>query len=265
MTAPGIGVEIDGSVALIELRDPPHNFLTVDQVKAVADALAGFDDDPDVRAVVLAAQGRSFCAGARFAPEQDAAANGDGVSEAVGSGGTADLYANAARLFEAATPVVAAVHGPAIGGGLGFALAATMRVTCPEARFSANFVKLGIHQGFGLSVTLPELVGPSRAAYVLLTGRRFTGEEATELGLADVCVPADRVREKAFEIAREIATGAPLAIASIARTLRAGLADRVREATRHEAAEQARLFGTQDAREGLAAVSERREGRFVGR
>jgi enoyl-CoA hydratase/carnithine racemase len=254
----GIGVEVRGHVGFIELQDPPHNFLTVEQVKAVADALDSFDADPDVRAAVLAAAGRSFCAGARFG-------GGNGGGEAVGEGGTTDLYSQAVRLFAATTPVVAAVHGPAIGGGLGFALAATMRVTCPEARFSANFVKLGIHQGFGLSVTLPELVGPSKAAYVLLTGRRFKGDEATALGLADICVPQDEVKDKAFEIAADIASGAPLAIAAINRTLRAGLADRVREATRHEAAEQAKLFTTEDAREGMRAVGERRDGNFVGR
>ena len=141
-------------------------------------------------------------------------------------------------------PVVAAVQGPAIGGGLGLAMTASLRVTCPEARFSANFVRLGIHQGFGLSVTLPELIGPSKAALVLLSGRRFKGDEATELGMADVCVPLEQVRDTAFELANEIAAGAPLAIRAINRTLRDGLADRVRAATKHEAAEQARLFAT---------------------
>ncbi|HYZ91554.1 MAG TPA: enoyl-CoA hydratase/isomerase family protein [Actinomycetota bacterium] len=254
----GIGIETHGHVGFIELRDPPHNFLTVDQVKAVADALEAFDNDTEIRAAVLAADGRSFCAGAKFG-------GGSNDGEAVGSGGPPDLYAQAVRLFAAQTPFVAAVHGPAIGGGLGFALAATMRVTCPEARFSANFVKLGIHQGFGLSVTLPELIGPSKAAYVLLTGRRFKGDEATEIGMADICVPQDEVRATAIQIAGDIASGAPLAVAAINRTLRAGLADRVREATRHEAAEQAKLFGTEDAREGMRAVGERREGNFVGR
>lgn len=253
----GIDVEVRGRVGLILLNDPPHNFLTVDQVSGVADALDRFDADPDVRAAVLAAEGRSFCAGAGF--------SGDRRGEAVGEGGTTDLYAQAVRLFEATTPFVAAVHGPAIGGGLGLALAANLRVTCPEARFSANFVRLGIHQGFGLSVTLPELLGPSKAALVLLTGRRFKGDEATAIGLADVCVAADEVRAKAMEVAGEIAAGAPLAIAAINRTLRSGLAERIKAATAHEAAEQAKLFGTEDAREGIASVAERREGNFVGR
>lgn len=252
----GIGVEVHGHVGLIELQDPPHNFLNVDQVREIADALEAFDADMNVRAAVLAAQGRSFCAGANFGP-RDRSITGDTGPEA--------LYEQAARLCDAAIPFVAAVQGPAVGGGLGLAMTASLRVTCPEARFTANFVKLGIHQGFGLSVTLPELLGPAKAAFVLLTGRRLNGEEATELGLADVCVPLEGVRTKAMEIAAEIATGAPLAIRSINRTLRAGLGDRVREATMHEAAEQAKLFATEDSREGIRSVTERREGNFAGR
>jgi enoyl-CoA hydratase/carnithine racemase len=248
-----IAVEVHDHVALIEMRDPPHNFLNVAQVAAIADALEGFDEDAGVRAAVLAAEGRSFCAGANF-----------GSSDRTG-GSSDDLYAQAARLCEVSTPFIAAVQGPAIGGGLGLAMTANMRVTCPEARFSANFVKLGIHQGFGLSATLPELIGSSRAAYVLLSGRRFKGDEAAALGMADECVPEERLRDRAMQIAAEIASGAPLAIRAINRTLRAGLGDRVRAATKHEAEEQARLFGTEDAREGVRSVTERRAGNFVGR
>ncbi len=114
-------------------------------------------------------------------------------------------------------------------------------------------------------MTLPELIGPSKAAAVLLTGRRYNGEEATALGLADVCVPQEKLRETALDLASEIASGAPLAIRAINRTLRAGLAERVRAATKHEAAEQAKLFATEDAREGIASVNERRPGNFTGR
>lgn len=249
-----LGVDITDHVAILELQDPPHNFLSADQISEIADILHRLDDDMDVRAVVLAAQGRSFCAGANFGGGDDRLRTSP-----------ADLYAQAARLFEVQLPVIAAVQGPAIGGGLGLAMAATIRITCPAARFSANFVKLGIHQGFGLSVTLPELLGPSKAAQVLLSGKRYSGEEATAIGLADECVPDEMVRRRALEVASEIAAGAPLAIRSIHATLRAGLADRIRAATDHEAAEQARLFATQDAAEGLASVNERRPGRFVGR
>jgi enoyl-CoA hydratase/carnithine racemase len=246
-----VGVETHGHVGVVELQSPPHNFFTAEMMEGVADALESFDAGGQVRAAVLAAQGKSFCAGADL---------GGG-----GTGSTERLYAAAARICAVATPVVAAVHGAAIGGGLGLAMTATMRVTCPEARFAANFAKIGIHHGFGLSVTLPAQLGPSKAALVLLTGRRFPGDEATELGLADLCVPTDQVRQAAIDLAGEIAVNAPLALQSINRTLRAGLADRIREATAHEAAEQARLSATDDAREGIRAVNERRDGNFTGR
>ena len=251
-----VGTWVDGAVGVVELQRPPHNMLTPEQVEDVASAVERFDDDLAVGAVLLCAQGRSFCAGADFS-----ARSGDGL----GGSSTERLYAAAARLVEVGVPVVAAVQGPAIGGGLGLAMIASLRVTCPEARFSANFVKLGIHQGFGLSVTLPELVGPSRASLVLLTGRRFDGEEATRLGLADVCVPADELRSSAMALAAEVASGAPLALRAVNRTLRAGLGERLRSATAHEAAEQARLGVTDDAREGMRAVAERRPGSFSGR
>lgn len=251
-----VGAWVEGQVGVVELQRPPHNFFDALMISAVADELERFDADQAIGAVVLCAQGRSFCAGADFANRSDDGLGGDSTTR---------LYAAAARLVSVEVPVIAAVHGPAIGGGLGLAMTATLRVTCPEARFSANFVKLGIHQGFGLSVTLPELLGPAAASLVLLTGRRFGGEEATALGLADACVAASLVRPAAMELAAEIGSGAPLAVRAINRTLRSGLADRLAAATAHEAAEQTRLGATADAREGMRAVAERRPGRFTGR
>ncbi len=258
-------VDVTGNVATVTLNRPPHNFLDFDQIGHLADTLEGLDRSGEIRAVVLAAKGRSFCAGANFAgggvaPDLD----GSGEREAIGGSATLRLYDEGVRLFEFGLPMIAAVQGPAIGGGLGLAMVADFRITCPEARFSANFAALGIHQGFGLSVTLPERLGRSGASLVLLTGRRFTGEQAVEIGLADELVPADRLVERATELATEIAANAPLALRSIRATLRQGLIDRVRRATRHEAAEQARLSLTSDAAEGIRAVSERRPGNFGG-
>ncbi|MGY6500561.1 MAG: enoyl-CoA hydratase/isomerase family protein [Acidimicrobiales bacterium] len=259
-----IGIEVTGHVAVIELQAPPHNFLTPTLVHGVADALDSLDADPDVRAAVLCAQGRSFCAGADFGGD-DGPLGGSSSGEPIGGPTTLELYEGAARLCAAPLPVVAAVQGPAIGGGLGLAMSAMIRVASPEARFSANFAALGIHPGFGLSVLLPEQLGPSRAAEVLLSSRRYTGEEAVQIGLADRCVPAEELRATAIEMASQIAVNAPLAVRAITATLRAGLADRVRAATAHEAAEQRRLSATADAAEGIAAVTERRAGNFTGR
>ena len=135
----------------------------------------------------------------------------------------------------------------------------------PRLASSANFAQLGFHQGFGLSVTLPRLVGHQVAADLLYTGRRVTGEEAVELGLADRLAPLDSVREVADAMAADIAASAPLAVRSIRATLRQGLADAVKAATDHEAIEQARLQGTEDWKEGVKAMAERRTPNFQGK
>src|SRR5690606_126612 len=149
------------------------------------------------RAIVLAAQGKSFCAGADFSKR-------DLNATTSGAAGAKHLYKEATRLFRAKLPIVAAVHGPAIGGGLGLACMADFRVTCTEARFSANFTRLGFHPGFALTYTLPRLVGQQQANLLFYTGRRIPGDEAVRLGLADLLVPAEDVRRAAIELGREI-------------------------------------------------------------
>ena len=241
----------DDYVAMIELRRPPNNFFSLEMISGIADGLESLDDDSRCRAAVLCAQGKHFCAGADFSP-------------AGARYTTEDLYAAAVRIFRTHTPVVVAVQGAAVGGGLGLALAADFRIAAPEARFSANFARLGFHQGFGLSVTLPRLVGPQVAADLLYTGRRVPGEEAVSLGLADGLADRDDVRTAAWGIAREIAMSAPLAVRSIRTTLRGDLADQVEAATVHEHREQSRLQKTADFAEGSRAMAERRIPEFRG-
>jgi enoyl-CoA hydratase/carnithine racemase len=165
---------------------------------------------------------------------------------------------------------VGAIQGAAVGGGFGLALMPDFRVVCPEARFSANFVKLGFHPGFALTLTLPRLVGQQRAALMFMTGRRIDGTTAHQWGLADVLTDHSSVRGAALALAGEIAENAPLAVMSVRATLRDGLgrealADAVRRQTDHEFAEQFRLQQTEDHREGVRAVAERRPGNFKGR
>jgi enoyl-CoA hydratase/carnithine racemase len=174
------------------------------------------------------------------------------------------VYQEAVRIFSGRKPVVAAVHGAAIGGGLGLALSADFRVTCAQARFSANFARLGFHQGFGISVTLPRLVGPTQASKLLFTGRRIKGDEAVAMGLADELTDLAEVRTRAYALAREIAASAPLAVQSIRATQRAGLADEIARITEHELAEQGRLRLSNDFKEGIAAMAERRAPDFKG-
>jgi enoyl-CoA hydratase/carnithine racemase len=260
-----LGIDIVDHVATIEIQRPPHNFFDVPLIRSLAAALAAIDEDPDCRAVVLASEGKSFCAGAQFRPDGSGGANAAGEATSGPVRGSGNLYAEAVRLFEAETPIVAAVQGAAIGGGLGLALAADFRIACPEARFAANFARLGFHHGFGLTVTLPALVGQQAAMHMLLTGRRVKGEEALELGLCDELVPQGELRAAAAALAHEIAVSAPLAVRSIRKTMRAGLAERVRSATDREMVEQEWLRKTDDFVEGVRATSDRREPKFKGR
>ena len=262
-----VGIERDGNIAIVELQRPPHNYVDATIMGQVADAVEELAKDNDIHAVVLASAGKSFCAGVNFTAPGEMIGSIDGTADGAGSFaiGARGFYDEALRVYGAPLPLIAALQGAAIGGGAGLALACDLRVSCPEAAISTNFVKLGIHQGFGLSVTLPELVGPSRAADMLLTGRRVKGEEGLAIGLVDRCVPRDEVRASACELAHEIAANAPLATAAVRATLREGLVDRVRTALAHELEEQARLATTADAAEGIAAVFGKRDPNFTGR
>ena len=252
-----IGTSASGTVGLLELRRPPNNFINRDVAAEIADALDHFDADPQIRAVVIASDGKHFSAGADFSSH-----NPDGTE--VGNERGRHLYKEAVRLFRTQKPIVAAVHGAAVGAGLGLAAVADFRVTCPEARFSANFTRLGFHPGFGLTATLPRLVGDQRAALLFYTGRRIGGEEALAMGLADLLVPHAEVRTAAIALAEEIAQSAPLAVVATRATLRRGLADAVALATDHELAEQNWLRHTGDFREGVKAMAERRLPDFRG-
>src|SRR5579862_205371 len=184
----------DGHVALLELNCPPNNFATAELMRALADALFDVDRERELRVSVLLAAGKNFCAGGDFSR---------GTTET--GGGAEELYAEAVRIFSVRKPIVAAVQGAAVGAGLGLALAADFRVAAPEARFAANFVKLGFHPGFGVSLTLPRLIGPQKAALMCLTARRIKADEALAWGLVDAVVPTESLREAALSLARGVA------------------------------------------------------------
>ena len=253
-------VERDWHIATIEIQRPPNNFFDVDLINDMADAFDALDADVNARAYVLCAQGKHFCAGANFGDPARNAARTVRFRK-----GQNPLYAAAVRLFSCKKPIIAAVQGAAVGGGFGLAVMADFRVACPEARFTANFVKLGFHPGFGLTHTLPKVIGQQRANLLFMTGRRIDGETAHDWGLADILTDAANLRAEAVSLAREIAENAPLAVQSVRATMRQGLTESVQAATDWENVEQGRLQQTQDHREGVRAVAERRAGNFVGR
>jgi enoyl-CoA hydratase/carnithine racemase len=249
MSTGTVSLEQRGHVAIMRFAKPPNNHIDSDVAGQIADHWQALDNDPACRAIVLASDGRIFCAGADF---------GEGALA------TGPFYEQVMRLYRTRKPVVAAVQGAAIGAGLGLAVACDFRVSCVEARFSANFTRLGIHPGFGLSVTLPRLIGMQKAALMFHTARRIGGTEALALGLVDSLVPQDDVLGAAIAMAEEIALSSPNAVQSIRATMREGLADRIEAANRHERAIQDVQMASDDFREGVAAMSERRLPVFTG-
>ncbi|MCR9276450.1 MAG: enoyl-CoA hydratase/isomerase family protein [Pseudomonadaceae bacterium] len=259
-----ICVTVDDYVATVEIQRPPHNFFDYSLISQIAGAFDELDEMSDCRAIVLASSGKSFCAGANFGAGSDDASASDEFTEEGFQNTTGKLYSEALRLFRCRKPIVGAIQGAAIGGGLGLSLVPDFRVAAPEARFSANFTKLGLHPGFGISVTLPRLIGEQAASLMLLTGRRVKAEEALATGLVDILSSTEDLRADAVKLAREIAGNAPLAVVSVRSTLRRGLADEVAAMTKHELAEQQWLRRTSDAEEGIRSVAERRPGQFSG-
>lgn len=252
-----VRVQVDGHVAVVTFNRPPTNFASVDLMRALGDAFDAIDGENGVRASVLQSDGKNFCAGADLGNPNEVGGSG--------MGSVRELYGQAIRMFSAQKPIVVAVQGGAVGAGLGLALVGDFRVASPDARFVANFVKLGFHPGFGLTYTLPRLIGPVKADLMCLTGRRVKPEEAKAWGMVDEIVELEDLRAGALRLAQEIAENAPLSLLATRKTLRGDLAAKVKAQTEIEFREQAILRETEDFQEGIRSVAERRPGNFQGR
>ena len=240
--------------AYIKINRPPNNYFDAALIENIADILDDLDKEIMCRSIILYSEGKNFCAGADFSKSNFI--DGQNIYE--------NLYKQALRIFRTTKPIIAIIQGAAIGGGLGLALSADFRITCKEAKFSANFGKLGFHQGFGTSVTLPRVIGIQHSSDMLLTARRVKGEEAMQMGLIDKLVDIKEVRSAAISMANGITNSAPLAVESIRATLREGLAEQVEKVVGHELEEQMRLQKTSDFKEGVKSTLERREANFKG-
>ena len=175
------------------------------------------------------------------------------------------MYEPFLSLLDVTVPVIGALNGHAVGGGFGLALVCDLRIGAAEAKYGANFVKLGLAPGMAISYLLPRIVGVARANELLFTGRLVDGSEAERIGILHRAVPASDVLAEAMTMARTIADNAPFAVAAAKRAIRLGLALDARTAARAEAHAQAASLAMDDAREGIAALLAKRPPRFTGR
>ena len=251
-----ISVTIENYVAVVEIRRPPHNYFDFALIRSLKEAFDALDADA-IAALSSSHRKENHFARVPTFKRQSGTCCGHSRAER--------LYSEAINLFANQKPIVVAVQGTAVGGGLRLALVGDFRVASPETRFVANFVKLGIHPGFGLTYTLPKIIGVQKANLMFYTGYSVSGEEAFSWGLADFLVPADELRLAAIKFAEGFTKSAPLAISSTRATMREGLIESVKKHLVHELTEQFRLRQTQDHQEGVKAARERRTAVFEGR
>ncbi len=241
MATDPVRLEITEGIATITLDRPENrNSMTPDVLARFAEHVATVRGEREVRAVVVTGSGKSFCAGADFRSASPAEPTEQGLA----AERSFAVYEPFLSVFELEVPTVAAMNGHAIGGGLGLALVCDLRVASREARYGANFARLGFHSGMAISYLLPRIVGMPTAADLLFTGRIVSGGEAERLGLVHQAVAADEVAEVAREKARAIATAAPLAVRLLKRSLYQGAGWDPRAAAWQEAFAQSATLAT---------------------
>jgi len=255
-SGPGqVRLEAHGHVATITLDRPAKlNALTGEMTATLAAHVAAVNTDPGIRVVVLTGTGRAFCAGSDIAELDRYPTPWDF--------GQREDYGDVMRTLR--KPVIAAVNGYALGGGLELALACDIRLAADRATFAAPEIKLGWIGGSGQSALLAHAIGPSNAAQMLLTGDPVDAATAQRWGLVSDVLPGDRLLDRARELAAVIARRAPLAAQTAKLNLRAAYEMPLTRAIDYERHLQTICFGTADAAEGRAAFSERRDPAFNG-
>jgi 2-(1,2-epoxy-1,2-dihydrophenyl)acetyl-CoA isomerase len=256
-------VDLDDGVAHVRLNRPEAaNGMNVPFLKALYEALMRVHGDARVRAVLLTGEGPHFCAGGDV---HTFAAQGETLPDYLREA-TTWLGSCASALMRMEAPVVAAVHGYAAGGGgFGLVCVADLVVAGESARFLLGATRVGMAPDAGGSVTLARIVGLRKAMEIALTNPTLTATQALELGLVNRVVPDDEVQSEGLALARELAVGATRALAATKRLLWDGLGATVEARLPEESRTVSELSGTEDAREGLAAVIEKRRPKFSGR
>lgn len=264
MSEPAVLYEAKDFIATITLNRPENrNSMTEDVFEGLRASIARVKEDPELRCVIITGRGKSFCAGADF--KTGVQRDGGATRTLLPNERSFNMYKPFLSILSIEIPVIGALQGHAIGGGFGLAVVCDIRVANRDARYGANFTRLGIHPGMATTYILPRLVGLPRAAELLFTGRIVSGAEAAEIGIVNHAVPEAEVMPRSLELAREIASAAPIAVRWTKRSLYRNCDWDPVPAAESEAQLQSRTFETEDSKEGVAALLEKRVPVFKGR
>jgi len=250
--------EKDGIVILTLNRPESLNALTPEMGDEITRLVVELNKDHKVRVLILTGAGRAFCSGGAKGSLQSSAKSG-GRAEPPKS-----FYKRFLALRQLEIPTIAAINGYAFGAGLCIALACDMRIAATDARMGLNFVRLGIHPGMAGTYTTPRIIGMAKACEVIFTGKIYTGQEAFALGLVNRVTPAEYVLAESLSLASEIAANAPIAVRLAKRALYKDDADLLDAAIEIESQYQAHTWTTEDAKEGILAMTEKRSPKFRG-
>ena len=262
-----ITVEKDGPIAWVALNRPEkRNALSINMLERIIDVFQDLDEDDTIRAIVIKGEGKSFCAGLELGDlagliEKSTADYREKLRRFIVFGQTSTNI-----IEDCHKPVISAVHGYCVGGGLDLACACDIRLATKDALFSVRETRLALVADLGTLQRLPLIIGQSWARELALTGRDFSGEEALNMGfITHLCEDRDMLLHKADELAREIASNSPLAVQGVKDTMRFSSAHGVAAGLKYVAQKNAAILISEDGFEAIAAAMEKRKPVFKGR
>lgn len=260
MSGEPILLETEGRIGKIIFNRPENrNSMNRETMPAFQRAVNQVKENRDLRCLVITGSGSSFCGGGDFRSTLESSP-GKRMNDLL-----MEMYRPFLDVGKLEMPVIAAMNGHAIGGGLGLALVCDIRIANKNARYGANFARLGFHAGMAVSYLLPRLIGLARANELLFTGRIISGETAADIGLVNYAVEPEEVLPKSMELAEEIECGAPTAIRMMKRSIYRSLEWNPTNAAEMESICQAQTFEMEDAKEGIQALLEKRDPVFTNR
>lgn len=253
-----VTVTKEGNASFLKMERPPANALSRQVMQELASVFDELEHDPQTRAILLYGEGRFFSAGADI-KEFTTVENGASFAELAHNGQNV-----LEKIENLSKPVIAAIHGAALGGGLELAMACHIRLVSENAKLGLPELKLGLIPGFAGTQRLPRYVGTAKAAEMLFTSEPLTGKEAVNWGLANHAYPEEKLMEKAKEMVHNIAQKSPLSLRAAIELLQHGKGRQYLEGLELEAKRFGELFDAKDGQEGIAAFIEKREPNFTG-